>query len=113
MVFVLYLVMVFTLFFLCLFYIGNFFLSDKEGSKIKISSFESGFSTLSRVQNSFSVHFFVMMLMFVIFDLEIVMFLGVLVSDMSSFLSFLFLLLFIVGGFYMEWWYGKLVWLIF
>uniref|UniRef100_F1LIH1 NADH-ubiquinone oxidoreductase chain 3 n=1 Tax=Ascaris suum TaxID=6253 RepID=F1LIH1_ASCSU len=53
-----------------------------------------------------------MMLMFVIFDLEVVMFLGILVSDLNSLIRFFMLLIFIFGGFYMEWWYGKLVWLI-
>lgn len=48
--------------------------------------------------------------MFIIFDLEIVMFLGVLVSDVNSFISFFLLFFFIVFGFYMEWFYGKLVW---
>lgn len=52
------------------------------------------------------------MLIFVIFDLEIVMFLGIIVSDMRSFYRFLIVILFIVGGFYIEWWYGKLIWVI-
>ena len=50
--------------------------------------------------------------MFVIFDLEIVIFLGLLVSDFSSFVSFIMLVFFIFGGFYIEWWFGKLVWII-
>jgi hypothetical protein len=42
------------------------------------------------------------MLMFVIFDLEIVIFLGILISDFSGFLRFFFIFLFILGGFYIE-----------
>jgi hypothetical protein len=49
------------------------------------------------------------MLMFVIFDLEVVIFLGVLVSDFFSFFSFFVIFVFILGGFYIEWYYGKLV----
>nr|AEO72450.1 NADH dehydrogenase subunit 3 [Toxocara canis]BAV82871.1 NADH dehydrogenase subunit 3 [Toxocara canis] len=109
---VLVMVIVFTLLLLVIFYLGNFVLSCKDFYKNKISSFECGFVSVGKIQNSFSIHFFIMMLMFVIFDLEVVMFVGVLVSDVSSLVSFLLLMLFILGGFYMEWWYGKLVWLI-
>nr|YP_009113344.1 NADH dehydrogenase subunit 3 [Anisakis berlandi]YP_009355298.1 NADH dehydrogenase subunit 3 [Anisakis pegreffii]YP_537098.1 NADH dehydrogenase subunit 3 [Anisakis simplex]AAY43172.1 NADH dehydrogenase subunit 3 [Anisakis simplex]AES86027.1 NADH dehydrogenase subunit 3 [Anisakis berlandi]AES86039.1 NADH dehydrogenase subunit 3 [Anisakis simplex]AES86051.1 NADH dehydrogenase subunit 3 [Anisakis simplex]AES86063.1 NADH dehydrogenase subunit 3 [Anisakis simplex] len=109
---VLVMVIIFTLLLLLLFYLGNFVLSCKDFYKNKISSFECGFDSVGKIQNSFSIHFFIMMLMFVIFDLEVVMFVGILISDISSLLSFLMLLFFILGGFYMEWWYGKLIWLI-
>ena len=79
---------------------------------LKISAFESGFISVGKIQNSFSIHFFIIILIFVIFDLEIVIFLGLLVSDVSSFVRFLILIMFIFGGFYMEWWYGKLIWVI-
>nr|YP_010938381.1 NADH dehydrogenase subunit 3 [Toxocara apodemi]WLE72140.1 NADH dehydrogenase subunit 3 [Toxocara apodemi] len=109
---VLVMVVGFTLLLLFVFYLGNFVLSCKDFYKNKISSFECGFVSVGKIHNSFSIHFFIMMLMFVIFDLEVVMFIGVLVSDISSLVSFLLLLFFIFGGFYMEWWYGKLVWLV-
>nr|QPF22253.1 NADH dehydrogenase subunit 3 [Ophidascaris sp. CYZ-2020] len=109
---VLVMVILFTVVLLLVFYLGNFVLSCKDFYKNKISSFECGFVSVGKIQNSFSIHFFIMMLMFVIFDLEVVMFVGILVSDLSSLISFLILLFFIMGGFYMEWWYGKLVWLV-
>ena len=109
---VLVMVVLFTLVLLFVFYIGNFVLRCKDFYKNKISSFECGFVRVGKIQNSFSIHFFIMMLMFVIFDLEVVMFLGILVSDLNSLIRFFMLLIFIFGGFYMEWWYGKLVWLI-
>nr|YP_007024790.1 NADH dehydrogenase subunit 3 [Aelurostrongylus abstrusus]AFT65550.1 NADH dehydrogenase subunit 3 [Aelurostrongylus abstrusus] len=90
---------------------GYFFLVVKEDLLSKVNSFESGFLSLVKVQNSFSIHFFVIMLMFVIFDLEVVMFLGLLVSDVSSLFAF-FLLGFVLLGFYMEWGYGKLIWVV-
>nr|UDL72549.1 NADH dehydrogenase subunit 3 [Oesophagostomoides stirtoni] len=105
-------VVLFTLFLIVLLYGLNFIMSIKEGDLLKVGAFESGFNSIGKIQNSFSIHFFIMMLMFVIFDLEIVMFLGLLVSDISSVVSFLLLMLFIFGGFYMEWWYGKLIWVI-
>nr|YP_003433729.1 NADH dehydrogenase subunit 3 [Trichostrongylus vitrinus]ACX85095.1 NADH dehydrogenase subunit 3 [Trichostrongylus vitrinus] len=110
--FILSLVILIALFLLASLYVLNFFISVKKNELLKISTFESGFMSIGKVQNSFSIHFFVMMLMFVIFDLEIVMFLGLMVADYSSLMSFFMLMLFIMGGFYMEWWYGKLVWLV-
>lgn len=77
-------------------------MSVKDLNKNKVSAFECGFVRIGKIQNSFSIHFFIIILMFVIFDLEIVMFLGILVSDMSSITSFLFIFLFILGGFYIE-----------
>nr|AHA52610.1 NADH dehydrogenase subunit 3 [Chabertia ovina] len=105
-------VVLFTLFLLILLYVVNFVMSVKKVNLLKVNAFESGFLGVGKIQNSFSIHFFVMMLMFVILDLEIVMFLGLLVSDTSSFISFFMLMMFIFGGFYMEWWYGKLIWVI-
>nr|YP_010519802.1 NADH dehydrogenase subunit 3 [Rugopharynx australis]UXP34579.1 NADH dehydrogenase subunit 3 [Rugopharynx australis] len=105
-------VVLFALFLLLLLYVLNFAMSVKKMDLLKVNAFESGFLSVGKIQNSFSIHFFIMMLMFVIFDLEIVMFLGLLISDVSSIISFLLLMLFIFGGFYMEWWYGKLIWVI-
>nr|YP_009383840.1 NADH dehydrogenase subunit 3 [Cylicostephanus minutus]ARS44141.1 NADH dehydrogenase subunit 3 [Cylicostephanus minutus]QZH43800.1 NADH dehydrogenase subunit 3 [Cylicostephanus minutus]QZH43812.1 NADH dehydrogenase subunit 3 [Cylicostephanus minutus] len=105
-------VALFAIFLLLALYVFNFIMSVKKNDLLKVGAFESGFVSVGKIQNSFSIHFFVMMLMFVIFDLEIVMFLGLLISDMSSLVSFFMLMLFIFGGFYMEWWYGKLVWVV-
>nr|AST14929.1 NADH dehydrogenase subunit 3 [Hammerschmidtiella sp. ZengetLiu-2016] len=93
-------------------YGGEFFLKIKDYSACKVVAFESGFKSVGKIQNSFSIHFFIMMLMFVIFDLEVVMLLGILISDMNMVFIFWFLFMFILGGFYMEWWYGKLMWII-
>lgn len=94
------------------FYAINFLLRIKDLTKNKVRAFERGFVRVGKIQNSFRIHFFIIMLMFVIFDLEIVIFLGVLVSDIRSFIRFLIIFTFILGGFYMEWWYGKLIWVI-
>nr|YP_008963977.1 NADH dehydrogenase subunit 3 [Macropicola ocydromi]AGY95432.1 NADH dehydrogenase subunit 3 [Macropicola ocydromi] len=112
MVFNLLFVVLFALFLLLMLYVMNFFMSVKKMDLLKVGAFESGFLSIGKIQNSFSIHFFIMMLMFVIFDLEIVMFLGLLISDVSSVMSFLMLMLFIFGGFYMEWYYGKLIWVV-
>nr|UWI71752.1 NADH dehydrogenase subunit 3 [Strongyloides fuelleborni fuelleborni] len=110
--FVLHSVIFFSIFFVCLFYLVNLFLSYPSLVRNKVSAYECGFATVGKIQSSFSVHFFVIMLMFVLFDLEVVMFVGVLVTDVNSLSTFLLLVVFIAGGFYMEWWYGKLRWVV-
>nr|YP_004927922.1 NADH dehydrogenase subunit 3 [Cucullanus robustus]ACV96758.1 NADH dehydrogenase subunit 3 [Cucullanus robustus] len=107
-----FLLLLFTLVLIFIFYLGMFILSCKDFDINKVSSFECGFLGQGKMQNSFSIHFFIIMLMFVIFDLEIVMFLGLLISSNFSVFSFLILFVFILGGFYMEWWYGKLIWIV-
>lgn len=109
---VLIIVFSFTLILLVVFYLINFLLSIKDFNKNKSGAFESGFVRVGIIQNSFRIHFFIIILMFVIFDLEIVIFLGILISDFNSFFRFLIIMVFIFGGFYIEWWYGKLIWVI-
>lgn len=58
--------------------------------------------SIGKIQNSFRIHFFIIILIFVIFDLEIVIFLGILVSDISSIISFFLIFIFVFGGFYIE-----------
>lgn len=99
---VLLVVIFITLFLLVMLYFLNFFLRIKKVELLKVGAFESGFVRVGKIQNSFSIHFFIMMLIFVIFDLEIVMFLGLMISDNSSLVGFLIMMLFIFGGFYME-----------
>ena len=94
--------MLFTLFLLLALYGANFAISIKKIDLLKVNAFERGFISVGKIQNSFSIHFFIMMLIFVIFDLEIVIFLGLLISDVSSIVRFILLILFIFGGFYME-----------
>nr|YP_003434458.1 NADH dehydrogenase subunit 3 [Mecistocirrus digitatus]ACX85083.1 NADH dehydrogenase subunit 3 [Mecistocirrus digitatus] len=109
---ILFIVTMITIFLILLLYMMNFGMSIKKTELIKINTFESGFLSIGKIQSSFSIHFFIMMLMFIIFDLEIVMFLGLLVSDLSSLISFVMLMSFIIFGFYMEWMMGKLIWIV-
>nr|YP_009162833.1 NADH dehydrogenase subunit 3 [Gnathostoma spinigerum]AKM22098.1 NADH dehydrogenase subunit 3 [Gnathostoma spinigerum] len=110
--FVLLVVFFVAFFLLILFYLGNFILSIKDYGVGKVTSFECGFIGLGMIQNVFSIHFFIMMLMFVVFDLEVVMFLGLLIADLSGVVLFTMLMVFVLVGFYMEWFYGKLVWIV-
>lgn len=94
------------------FYVLNFFLSLKFFSEIKISAFESGFERIGKIHRSFRIHFFIIMLIFVIFDLEVVILIGFLVRDLGFYLNFFLIVLFVIGGFYIEWYFGKLIWIV-
>nr|AJF94000.1 NADH dehydrogenase subunit 3 [Halicephalobus gingivalis] len=93
-------------------YLVNFFLSLKLFDYTKNSSFESGFESIGKIHNSFSIHFFIIMLMFVIFDLEVVMLVGFLMGNFMFIINFFLILFFVLFGFYMEWYFGKLMWII-
>lgn len=83
-------------------YVGIVLVRVKDYNFFKVSSFESGFKSVGKVQVSFSIHFFVMMLIFVVFDLEVVMLLGLVISDVLSIGIFVFIFMFIAGGLYIE-----------
>jgi NADH-ubiquinone oxidoreductase chain 3 len=107
----------FFVFFFCVvlvffFYLLNFFVSTKINKKRKISSFESGFVRVGLVQGSFSVHFFLIILIFIIFDVEIVILLGFLIRSLVSFFRFFLVFFFILGGLYLEWFFNKLDWVL-
>ena len=98
----LFYLLVFSLILVVVFYMLNFFLSLKSFYLIKNSSFERGFERIGKIHNSFSIHFFIIMLIFVIFDLEVVILLGFLVSSYYSLVMFYLIFFFILFGFYIE-----------
>lgn len=82
----------------------------KVKSKRKMSAFERGFRTVKAVHSSFRIHFFLILLIFIIFDLEVVLLLGCLLRiNLATFMLFMVL---VVGGVYLEWYLGKLKWLV-
>lgn len=72
----------------------------KVKNSSKIRAFECGFSTVGAVYRSFRIHFFIVLLIFIVFELEVVLLLGCLFA-VGNF-TFLLLILFIVGGIYLE-----------
>nr|YP_003434167.1 NADH dehydrogenase subunit 3 [Tricula hortensis]ABZ05809.1 NADH dehydrogenase subunit 3 [Tricula hortensis] len=85
--------------------------SDRE----KNSPFECGFDPIKSARLPFSLRFFLLAIIFLIFDVEIVLLFPVLISMMSSFNlktligTFIFLIILIMGLFH-EWNEGSLDW---
>nr|QFG38893.1 NADH dehydrogenase subunit 3 [Colus islandicus] len=86
-------------------------ISDRE----KSSPFECGFDPIKSARIPFSLRFFLLAIIFLIFDVEIVLLFPILVSMISSFSlslvfgTFIFLVILIVGLFH-EWNEGSLDW---
>nr|YP_004581397.1 NADH dehydrogenase subunit 3 [Tubulipora flabellaris]ACB12460.1 NADH dehydrogenase subunit 3 [Tubulipora flabellaris] len=70
--------------------------------------FECGFSPVSSAHKPFSLHFFLLGMVFIVFDLEIVLLLPLVQS--FSYLGWVFCLILMVGLVY-EWYLGSLSWL--
>ena len=55
----------------CAFIIVNFILSPKHPDPEKLSAYECGFEPFEDARNTFDVRFYVIALLFIIFDLEV------------------------------------------
>ena len=80
----------------------------------KRSAYECGFEPFGDARSFFDVHFYIVGLLFIIFDLEIV-FLAPLAANAGSmsavsYISFLIFMLILLIGFYYEWSLGLLSW---
>ena len=86
-------------------------ISDRE----KNSPFECGFDPINSARLPFSLRFFLLAIIFLIFDVEVVLLFPLLVATKISFTlsvlggGFIFLLVVSAGLFY-EWWEGSLDW---
>nr|WCD24040.1 NADH dehydrogenase subunit 3 [Mancinella alouina] len=86
-------------------------ISDRE----KSSPFECGFDPIKSARIPFSLRFFLLAIIFLIFDVEIVLLFPILVSMTSSFSMplmfslFVFLMILVIGLFH-EWNEGSLDW---
>lgn len=80
----------------------SFIISYKVKNKNKITAFECGFSTVGAVHSSFSLHFFMILIIFVIFDLEVVLLLGIIIRSKVGIINFVLIIFLVVGGIYLE-----------
>uniref|UniRef100_A0AB74RXN1 NADH-ubiquinone oxidoreductase chain 3 n=1 Tax=Echinolaelaps echidninus TaxID=2759148 RepID=A0AB74RXN1_9ACAR len=92
----------------------SFFICYKQNlDKEMILSFECGFDPFYMVRTSFSLHYFKICLVFIFFDIEIIIVLLMpLVLDLSvKFLIIFFLMLLVILlGLFFEWYQGSINW---
>jgi len=87
-------------------YLLCFIASYKVKNSNKMTAFECGFSAIGAMSTSFSVHFFIMLVVFILFEMEIVLLVGCIYATSSY--SFLIVILFVLLGIYLEYFLGKL-----
>nr|WHL46310.1 NADH dehydrogenase subunit 3 [Echinolaelaps echidninus] len=92
----------------------SFFISYKLSlDKEMILSFECGFDPFYMVRSSFSLHYFKICLIFIFFDIEIIIILLMpLVLEFSiKFLVYFFMMLMVILlGLFFEWYQGSINW---
>nr|YP_010586400.1 NADH dehydrogenase subunit 3 [Nothopsyche ruficollis]UZZ44188.1 NADH dehydrogenase subunit 3 [Nothopsyche ruficollis] len=81
----------------------------------KISPFECGFDPLSNSRIPFSLHFFLITIIFLIFDVEIAILIPIImifsVNKLNSWLIIsIFFIMILIGGLYYEWDQNMLNW---
>ena len=85
-----------------LFFLLNFLLSYSLIFNYKLLPFECGFDYIGFNQSSLSIHFVFIILIFVIFDLELILFLGFLLFNFIFFYYFILYFFLSIASFYME-----------
>ena len=94
--------------------VASFLLSERIPDKEKSSVYESGFSPIYQPGKPFSIKFFIIAILFLVFDLEIILLFpwsySILnISSIGNLIAFLFFIILVVGLYY-EWVKGGLEW---
>jgi len=96
----------------CIIFFLSFFLSAKLDDTEKLTAYECGFNPFSDSRSEFDVKFYIVAILFIIFDLEISFLFPFSVSlnllSISAIYSMLFFLFLLTVGFYFEWLKGAL-----
>lgn len=92
----------------------GYFLIMRQNSIEKLSSYECGFNPFSVAWIPFDVHFYLVALLFLIFDLEIMFFvpwiLNLFISGIFGYFIFVIFFSLLILGFIYEWKLGALNW---
>ena len=98
----------------CSFIIINFVLSPKKPDPEKLSAYECGFEPFNDSRMEFDVRFYLVAILFIIFDLEIALLFPWAISlgsiGLLGFCSMMFFLFILSVGFIYEWKKGALDW---
>ena len=89
-------------------------LSTKKYNKDKLESYECGFEPFSNARSKFNIRFYLVAILFIIFDLEITFLVPWAISlntiGKTGFFSMIFFLFVLIIGFVYEWKKGALDW---
>lgn len=93
----------------------SYIVSDKKPNKEKCFIFECGFNPISRVGIPFSIRFFIIAILFLVFDLEVILLFPffIIIYNIYNYYYFYFFSLFLiilVLGLVYEWFNGGLEW---
>ncbi|QQG46698.1 MAG: NADH-quinone oxidoreductase subunit A [Candidatus Azosocius agrarius] len=92
----------------------GFLLSPKKYNKEKLSAYECGFDPFENARNKFDVRFYLMAILFIVFDLEIAFLFpwAVILHDISlfGFFAMIIFLLELIIGYFFIWKKGALEW---
>nr|ARO34912.1 NADH dehydrogenase subunit 3 [Phylloecus linearis] len=97
--------------------IMNIIISKKKKlDREKTSPFECGFDPLSSTRTPFSLRFYLISIIFLIFDIEIIILFPLMPSlwgssPMTWLFSFMFFSIILIWGLYIEWNEGSLFWM--
>ena len=98
----------------CGFIVLNYFLSPKMPDHEKLSSYECGFEPFNDSRMEFDVRFYLVAILFIIFDLEIAFLFPWAISlgkiGIFGFISMMIFLFILTVGFIYEWKKGALDW---
>ena len=96
------------------FVVINFFLSPKHPDPEKLSAYECGFEAFNDSRMEFDVRFYLVAILFIIFDLEIAFLFPWAISlgkiGLFGFMSMMIFLFILTVGFIYEWKKGALDW---
>jgi NADH:ubiquinone oxidoreductase subunit 3 (subunit A) len=78
------------------------FINITYASTKNLFSYECGFEGIGKVRSIYSIHFYIIIIIFVIFDLELVLLLYYFITGVPFILIIIFLLIFIYLSYYIE-----------
>lgn len=98
----------------CIVFFLSYFLVFQKSDSEKISAYECGFNPFDDARTTFDIRFYLVAILFLIFDLEISFLFpwSIVLFDISffGFISMLIFLVILTIGFVYEWYKGALEW---
>nr|YP_010879018.1 NADH dehydrogenase subunit 3 [Batracomorphus nigromarginattus]WHE42670.1 NADH dehydrogenase subunit 3 [Batracomorphus nigromarginattus] len=107
--------MMMILFLMILVMIILFIFKKKKNNLNKMSPFECGFNSMTSKRIPFSIHFFSICMLFLIFDIEVIIIMPLIMSMKFSMMKYwmmtsISLIIILIMGLYHEWKNGMLKW---